>query len=160
MPVGDKSKSCETNKSTDYFYKSKHVAWDLMPVCSEPDNLCISSFATVTGSTGKKPCVHREVEVQAAGTHLDGSIYLRGSDIACLVEGAADPFNNVYKDLVSSATISALSVQHRLDDTCRAFANCVEKRRRCCLPLHAKSAHQHLLCVGLALLTAECRSHC
>lgn len=70
--------------------------------------------------------------------NLNGSIYLRGSDIACLVEGAADSFNNVYKDFISPATISPLSVQHRLDNAGGAFANCVEKRRRCCFPLHAR----------------------
>lgn len=129
-----------------------------MPVCSGPGILCALRFATVTAETFKEPFVHGGVGVQAADAHLDGSIYLRGSDIACLVEGAADPFNDVYKDLISSATISTLSVQHRLDDTCRAFANCVEKRRRCCLPLHAKSAASAGLCVDLASLTAECNS--
>lgn len=123
-----------------------------MAPCARPGNLSVSYFATVTATTWKEPFVHGKVVVQAAGTHLYGSIYLRGSDIACLVEGAADPFNDVYKDLISPAAISPLSIQHRLDDTCGAFANCIEKRRRCCLPLHAKSACS-------ALLTAECSSH-
>ena len=74
---------------------------------------------------------------EQAYVYLDGPVYLRGSDIACLIEGAADPFDNVYKDLISPATVCPLSVQYRLDDTCGAFANCAEERRGC-FPLHIR----------------------
>lgn len=75
---------------------------------------------------------------QQAFVYLDGAIYLRGSDIACLIKGAADPFDNVYKDLVPSAAVCPLSVQYRLDDACRALANCVEERRSCGFPLNIR----------------------
>ena len=68
--------------------------------------------------------------------YLNGPVYLGGSYIACLVEGTADPFNNVHKDLISPATICALGVQHRLDDACRPLVDRVEQRRSCCFPLH------------------------
>ena len=44
--------------------------------------------------------------------YLNGTIDLGGCDIASLVEGAADPLNNVHKDLIAAATIGALCVQH------------------------------------------------
>ncbi len=98
------------------------------------------------------PCKTRSAVKQQAYVHLDGPIYLRGSNIACLIEGAADPFNDVYKDLVSSATVCALGVQHRLDDTGRAFANCVEERRGCCFPLHMRCMRQGVPHVNLAFM--------
>ena len=55
--------------------------------------------------------------------HLYGSIYLGGMDKAAGVEGTGDALHNVYKNLISPATICPRSVEHRFDDSCRTLPN-------------------------------------
>ena len=76
------------------------------------------------------------------GTHLDGAVDLRGLDVAAGIEGAGDPLHNVHKDLIAPAAIRAASVQHRLDDACRALRSPWQK------PAVFKPLQAHLCCEG------------